>query len=50
LIFNVRPPQVAPANVTINTDGTLTRFYDIPIEPPFTAQIIHVAETYRTIR
>jgi hypothetical protein len=41
---------IAPGTMTINTDGTLTRFYDIPIEPPFQPQIIQVTETYRLVR
>jgi hypothetical protein len=49
IIFYVRPTQVAPANMTINTDGTLTRFYNITIEPPFAPQVIEVTETYRLI-
>ena len=49
ITFRSFPNQVAPSNITINTDGTLTRFYNIPIEVPFTPQIIQVAETYRTV-
>ena len=40
----------APGTMTISTDGTLLRFYDIPIELPYVPQTIQVTETYRLVR
>ncbi len=50
--FKATPGTVAPGTVTIGTDGSLLRFYDIPLEPPFVppAVTVNVTETYRLIR
>ena len=43
--------SLAPGTVTIDTDGSLLRFYDIPIEPPFVSKAVtvNVTETYRLV-